>query len=111
MPHVIRAATYSWKTSVPRPIRDLAKGRPTRLIWENRMGGSTALVESRSGDIVVKWQPGHGEVSLAAEAGRLAWLHGRHPVPEVVEYHAIDDGELLVTNALPAGGTLGGMPW
>lgn len=102
MPDLVRATMPPSRKPVPWPIRELAEGRPTRLIWENRLGGLTALVESQMGNVVIKWQPNHRDVSLAAEAQRLEWLHGRYPVPELVEHRMMGGAELLVTRALPA---------
>lgn len=102
MTEVTPAARPPAGTPVPPAIRQFADGRPTRLIWENRLGGLTALVEDQAGDVVVKWQPNNRESSLAAEAKRLTWLHGRHPVPELVEHRVLDGAALLVTKALPA---------
>jgi len=102
MTEVILATTPPAGTPVPPAIRQFADGRPTRLIWENRLGGLTALVKDKTGDVVVKWQPNNRDASLAAEAKRLTWLHGRHPVPELVEHRVLDGTALLVTKALPA---------
>lgn len=39
--------------------------------------------------------------NLAAECGRLRWLHGRLPVPEVVAFETIGDKDALVTTTMP----------
>ena len=43
---------------VPRPVTDLAAGRPVRAVWDNAVGGRTFEVgagERRIGS--AKWQP------------------------------------------------------
>ena len=47
MTEVILATTPPAGTPVPPAIRQFADGRPTRLIWENRLGGLTALVKDK----------------------------------------------------------------
>lgn len=86
--------------TVPAAVAE-ALGAHPELVWRNELGGLTF----RSGELYAKWSP-PGAPSLAAEAARLAWARPRHPVPDVAEYRAFDDGELLVTWALPGDGAV-----
>lgn len=74
-------------------------------VWLNSAGGLTfsVVVGTTSGpaDFYVKWNPRESGESLADEAGRLRWLKGRHPVPEIVAYTSDEDQEVLITRALP----------
>lgn len=79
-------------------MRELADG-PVTLVWQNEVGGLTGRVE---GDPprYLKWNPAGSGESLAAEAERLRWIEGAHPVPEVIDLVVADDAELLVTRAV-----------
>lgn len=77
--------------------RDRAESE-IRAVWANQAGGLTFAV---GGELFAKWNPrGSGE-SLVAEAQRLRWFHGRHPVPELVELIEDPEAEILLTRALP----------
>ncbi len=75
-------------------------GGPVTLVWANEAGGLTGRTHGAD-PLFLKWNPAGSVESLAAEAERIHWLAGRHPAPELVEHVASDDGELLVTRALP----------
>jgi len=80
-------------------MAEIADG-PVVLVWQNAAGGLTGRVDgNRPG--YIKWNPAGSGESLAAEVERLRWLSGRHPVPQVVGYHATDQAEVLRTDALP----------
>lgn len=96
-------------TAAPRSLRialdalGLASAH-LRPVWQNGVGGLTFAVASGgaccAADLYVKWNPiGSGE-SLRDEAERLQWMHGRHPVPAVVELMVNDAEEVLLTRAL-----------
>lgn len=91
-------------TPVPASVRAVAAGRATRMLWRNGLGGLTVSIDG--GDpLVVKWSPATGP-RLADEAERMRWLAARHPAP-VVRWHGdVDDGELLVMDALPGDGAV-----
>lgn len=82
---------------VPRPIRRLAGGDELKPVWRNNLGGFTF----RGADRYYKWQPRNDEFTLAGEADRLRWARPWTPVPEVLDLGGDDDGEWLVTRALP----------
>jgi len=85
---------------LPDAVRERAPGAVA--VWLNQVGGLTF----RDGERFFKWNPAGSVESLAAERERLAWVAPHHPVPEVLEYVAVDDGELLVTRALPGEGAV-----
>lgn len=66
-------------------------------MWRNGLGGLTF----RGGDRYFKWQPRNPELTLAAEADRLAWAVSWTPVPEVLELGGDETAEWMVTRALP----------
>ena len=81
-------------------MREIAAGE-VALVWQNEVGGLTGRVEG-SQERYLKWNPAGSGESLSAEADRLRWLAGRHPVPEVLDLIVRGDEELLVTAAIPA---------
>lgn len=96
--------------SVPAMVRSFAAGRPTVPVWRNQLGGITWRVGDPA-EHYVKWQPpgvdgadgvgGADGLDFDAEAERLAWLAPHTPVPEVVERGGDDEGDWLVSIALP----------
>ncbi len=85
---------------VPALMREMAAGEVT-LVWQNEAGGLTGRVGGPR-PRYLKWNPAGSGESLSAEAERLRWLAGRHPVPAVLDLVVRGDEELLVTAALPA---------
>lgn len=75
-----------------------------RPVWLNAVGGLTFAISHDPDDAVayyLKWNPhGSGE-SLLEEARRARWLAERHPVPPVVALWSDDNGEAMLTRALP----------
>lgn len=71
-------------------------------VWLNQVGGLTFRADGR----YLKWNPAGSVESLAVERDRLAWVAPHHPVPEVLEYVQVPEGELLVTRALPGEGAV-----
>ena len=92
--------------SVPGPDAQVpdemtaAAGAPVALIWQNQAGGLTGRTAGANG-VFVKWNPPGSSESLHAEAERLAWISGTHPVPTVLRYRDHGVGETLVTRAFP----------
>ncbi|TXK17787.1 aminoglycoside 3'-phosphotransferase [Homoserinibacter sp. GY 40078] len=88
----------------PVEIPDVVRVRAPDAIavWQNQAGGLTFRADGR----YLKWNPAGTGESLAAERERLAWMAPLHPVPEVLDYVAAQDGELLVTRALPGEGAV-----
>ena len=74
-------------------------------VWQNSVGGLTFAVRPERGTdephLFVKWNPLSSGESLAAEADRLGWLAGIHPVPQIVALAATHEDEALITHALP----------
>ncbi|QCR19583.1 phosphotransferase [Agrococcus sp. SGAir0287] len=99
---MVLASTPPADTPVPASVRALAGGRATRMLWRNELGGLTIAIDGDD-PLVAKWSPPGGP-RLAAEAQRLRWLVARHPAPLVRHHGIVDDGELLVTEALPGDG-------
>ncbi|SDH21178.1 aminoglycoside 3'-phosphotransferase [Agrococcus jejuensis] len=91
-------------TPVPASVLAIAAGRATRMLWRNDLGGLTIAIDGDD-PLVAKWSPPGGP-ALAGEAERMRWLATRHPAPLVREHVVVDDGELLVTEALPGDGAV-----
>ena len=71
-------------------------------IWRNELGGLTF----RDGERYLKWNPRESGIDLEDERARLLWARPRHPVPELLDFGRDDDGQLLVTAALPGTGAV-----
>lgn len=71
-------------------------------VWLNELGGLTF----RDGERYLKWNPRGSGVDLEDERTRLTWLAPRHPVAQVLDFDRDDDGQLLVTRALPGTGAV-----
>ncbi|MGN6205627.1 phosphotransferase [Humibacter sp.] len=86
---------------VPEPLRRRLGNGIEAVVWVNEVGGVT--VRGRLGDdrVFAKWAPRDSELDLAAEAVRLGWASGFVCAPAVLDYSSDDDGEVLVTRALP----------
>lgn len=84
----------------PEAVRSRAPH--AEAVWRNVLGGLTFS----DGERFFKWNPSGTGVSLATEHERLAWAAPHHPVPRVLEYLADEEGELLVTAALPGQGAV-----
>lgn len=65
-------------------------------VWRNELGGLTFRLRDR----YAKWSP-PGAPDLDLERSRLAWAAPFHPVPEVLDLLRDDDGQVLVTRAMP----------
>ncbi|HKE67323.1 MAG TPA: aminoglycoside 3'-phosphotransferase [Micromonosporaceae bacterium] len=83
---------------VPPRVAKLAAGRRLQAIWHNELGGLTYRVGA---DTFVKWSPHESGLDLTREAERLAWAVRFTPVPVVLDCDRDDDGQWLVTAALP----------
>ena len=86
---------------VPSPVAERAGEAPV-CVWLNEQGGTTW----RAGSRFIKWNPEGSHESLGDEFMRLRWLEGRFAAPEALEFAVEDDGELLVTQALPGEGAV-----
>ena len=85
--------------AVPAAVAALAPDERPEPVWVNEAGGVTfALARSRR---YVKWQPLGTPLDLSGEAARLVWAGRFTSVPAVLGSGADDDGEWLVTAALP----------
>lgn len=92
----------SGDVDVPDRVRELARGASLEAVWANALGGLTFRADDADGSSrFVKWGPLDTEVSMAAEAERLAWALPHTPVPVVLEHGADATHEWLVTRALP----------
>lgn len=89
---------------IPAAVLDAAKryGGEPECVWLNQEGGTTWRLDSH----FVKWNPAASIESLGEEFQRMRWLQARFPCPEAVEFAAEDDGELLVSTALPGAGAV-----
>ncbi|WP_460522482.1 phosphotransferase [Humibacter antri] len=87
--------------AVPEPLRRRLGNGIESIVWVNEAGGVT--VRGRLGDerVFAKWAPPNSELDLAADAERLEWTGRFIRVPVVLDYTSGDDGEVLVTRALP----------
>jgi len=105
----------------------MAPGDEARAVWRNELGGLTFRLRpgrinpcsdeyvSAGGTRFVKWAPAaeaeaaatehHGQYrggDLGAEAERLRWAAAWVDVPKVLDYRQTADGELLITQGIPA---------
>jgi kanamycin kinase len=87
---------------VPGLVRRYAPDAELDAVWRNELGGLTF----RDGERYLKWNPTGSGVDLDDERARLVWLAPRHPVPEVLDAARDDNGQLLVTRALPGEGAV-----
>ena len=84
-------------TPIPDRVRAAAGARELVPVWRNELGGLTY----RAGERYLKWNPAGSGIDLDREVDRLTWVGHRHPVPEILDYVADAEGQLLVTRALP----------
>lgn len=82
----------------PQIVNRLADGAVPELTWRNELGGQTW----RLGDRYLKWSPDTAGIDLHREVTRLRWLHGRHPVPHVLDAGDADGGHWFLTAAICA---------
>lgn len=82
---------------VPELVREFATD--PHAVWLNELGGLTF----RDGERYLKWSAAG---DLANERERLEWAAPHTPVPEVIDYRRDDQGELLITRALPGEGAV-----
>jgi kanamycin kinase len=82
----------------PPLVGTVARGAPAEAVWVTNVGGITFRLGS---DRYVKWAPASAPLDLAAERERLLWAGGFAPVPVPLAFEADEDGECLVTAALP----------
>jgi aminoglycoside phosphotransferase len=85
----------------PKPVTELAAGRPVREVWENAVGGRTFEVGGAAGRYFIKWTPASSGIDLAGEAARLEWARSYLTVPRVLGQGAGGAESWLVTSALP----------
>jgi kanamycin kinase len=88
-------------TPVPVPISRIAGERPIRRVWRNELDGVTFEIGADPHRVFAKWQPHSPLVDLAREADRLTWAAAHLRVPTVLQCGADDDGQWLVTAAVP----------
>jgi kanamycin kinase len=89
---------------VPAVVSAMAAGAAPEAVWVNELGGTTFRVGSR----YVKWSPAGSRLPpLAEEVARLRWAARFTPVPAVLDHGRDDDGEWMVTAALPGGNAVG----
>jgi kanamycin kinase len=88
---------------VPEALRRRLPDGIESVVWLNEAGGVTVRGLLGGERVYAKWAPASAaaELDLAAEAERLRWAAPYLPVPEVLGFAAHDDGQLLVTRALP----------
>lgn len=88
---------------MPAIVAELAEGARPRFVWRNELGGLTFQVPAG----FLKWNPHGNTIDLRRERTRLQWLAGRHPAPQVLGYGEDDDGQWVLTRALPGGFAVG----
>jgi kanamycin kinase len=94
------AAEPEGPVELPDAVSRVAPG--ASAVWRNALGGLTF----HDGDRFLKWNPVGTGITLDVEVERLGWARPHHPVPEVLDYLVDDDGQLLVTRALPGAGAV-----
>lgn len=98
--------------AVPPRVLQAAGGEPLHGVWLNGQGGVTYRLGEGPSPRFAKWSPrpdASGEAGGAAadkpdlriEAERLRWAADYLAVPRVLSLEEFDDGQLMVTAALP----------
>lgn len=93
-------------------MRRAARGEAIHEVWLNALGGVTYRLGEGSRLRFAKWSPLRREAAgaesseehsldLRIEAERLRWAAGYLSVPRVLSLEEFDDGQLMVTAALP----------
>jgi kanamycin kinase len=95
------AAPPAADTPVPAPIARIVGQRSVCPVWRNEADGVTFEIGADPDRVFAKWQPYSPLIDLAQEAERLAWASTYLRVPTVLECGADDDGQWLVTAAVP----------
>lgn len=85
----------------PESVQRAVSPRSLMVVWENELGGLTFEAVGDHDRVFVKWAPTGSKVQLRVEADRLEWAQSRTPVPHVLDYGADEEGQWLVTSALP----------
>ena len=99
--HAQLAGPPQGPVATPRAIAQIARGEEVVPVWVNQLGGVTFRVgEARSGRYV-KWNPRGSSLRLDAEVARLRWAGRWVRVPAVLSVGTDDEGEWLVTKAVP----------
>ena len=94
-------AEPSGSVPVPDAVVRMAGEACPAPVWRNALGGITFRLDSGATARFVKWAPRGSLVDFAAEAERLQWAAPFTPVPRVLAEGSDDDGDWLVTAALP----------
>ncbi|MDQ1714282.1 MAG: kanamycin kinase [Frankiaceae bacterium] len=71
---------------------------PVVPVWRNELGGLTFRIGD---DRYLKWAPTESGITFADEIARLQWASAYIVVPRVLDAGATDDGEWLLTAAIP----------
>ncbi|HJQ43357.1 MAG TPA: aminoglycoside 3'-phosphotransferase [Jatrophihabitantaceae bacterium] len=88
-------------TPVPDQVAQLAGSDPVRAVWANELGGLVFEIGTGTRRRFAKWAPRDSGIRFAPEIARLRWAIAYTPVPEVIDHGLGDDGEWLLTRALP----------
>lgn len=104
MDYPITAATPTGPVDVPPIVAKLADGAAVTPVWRNELDGLTFRLDSGDDTRFVKWvAAGTPGIDLRGEALRLAWIGSRLAVPRVLDQGSDDDGDWLLTAAVPGG--------
>jgi kanamycin kinase len=88
----------------------VAAGATVRPVWENELGGLTFELIGPGGRRFLKWAPTASGLDLSVEAVRLRWAAHYVVVPEVLDIGHYDDGNWLLTRAVPGTSAIS-RPW
>ena len=83
---------------LPAALAAVVMGAPTMAVWRNDLGGLTWRVGE---DRYLKWSPVESGITFADEIERLRWASPFIVVPRVLDAGTSDDGEWLLTEAIP----------
>jgi kanamycin kinase len=83
---------------IPARVLTIAAGQRLRPVWRNELGGLTYQMGTGA---YLKWAAHATGLDLAREAERLAWAGRFTSVPVVLDCDRDDDGQRLVTAAMP----------
>ena len=100
MPHVV-AGRPPRPAETPRGVAALAGAAALVCVWRNELGGLTWQLGEGRERRFVKWAPAGSGLDLEREAERLRWAGAFTPVPAVLAIDRDDEGEWLLTGAVP----------
>jgi kanamycin kinase len=96
----VLAGALSEEPGLPETVRQLAGGRPLRVVWRNVLDGLTFELDDGGEHLFIKWVPTGSGLDLTVEAARMEWAAGYTSVPRPIDSGNDTEGSWLVTHAI-----------